>query len=81
MKVGDQVGWQWGRGIAIGTVIQVKPERTQIEIKGKIIRRNGTSDDPAIIIQSEKGSRVLKLQHEVQIVKEEEYVQKHTSIQ
>lgn len=74
MKVGDQVGWQWGRGIAIGLVTQIEPERTQIECNGKIIRRNGTRDDPAIIILSEKGSQVLKLQHEVQIIKEEKHV-------
>ena len=69
MKAGDQVGWQWGKGIATGEVLEVRSERTQVESKGKLISRNGTSDDPAVIIRSDNGSTVLKLAHEIQIVK------------
>ena len=69
MKIGDQVGWQWGAGIATGVVLEVHTERTQIESKGKLITRNGRSDDPAIVIKSDNGSMVIKLRHEVQVVK------------
>lgn len=69
MKVGDQVGWQWGSGIATGTVLELRPERTQIESKGKVITRNGQSDDPAVIIQGDNGSTVIKLAHEVQVTR------------
>ena len=44
MKIGDQIGWQWGSGLATGEVIELRPQRTQIESKGKIITRNGTPD-------------------------------------
>ena len=69
MNVGDQVGWQWGTGIATGEVLELRHERTQIESKGKLITRNGRSDDPAVIISGSNGARILKLVHELQIVK------------
>lgn len=69
MKVGDQVGWQWGNGLATGEVIDIRHEKTVIESKGKCITRNGRDDDPAVIIRSDNGSKVVKLEHEVQVVK------------
>lgn len=69
MKVGDQVGWQWGTGLATGVVVEVNRKRTQIESKDKIITRNGRADDPAIVITSDNGSKVLKLEHELQVIK------------
>jgi hypothetical protein len=66
MKVGDNVAWQWGNGLAEGQVKEVRHERTVILSKGKHITRNGTQDDPAIIIQHKSGNEVLKLAHEVQ---------------
>ena len=69
MKEGDQVGWKWSGGIATGTVVSVQPDRTEIESKGRHIVRNGTSDDPAVVIRHDNGTPVLKLAHEVQIIK------------
>lgn len=74
MNVGDQVGWQWGSGLATGTVLDIRKERTQIQTKGKTITRNGQNDDPAIIIKSVNGSQVIKLQHEIQVIKEADNV-------
>ncbi len=68
MKVGDQVGWQWGNGLATGEVREIRHDRTQIESKGKIITRNGRDDDPAIVIAGDSGSTILKLAHEVQVI-------------
>ncbi len=68
MKIGDYVGWKWGYGVAEGKIIDIKPEKTQIESKGKLITRNGTSEDPALIIEQDNGTRVLKLAHEVQLL-------------
>lgn len=70
MKIGDAVGWKWANGIAIGTVLDIKTERTEIESKGKRIVRNGNTEDPAVIIQHESGTLVLKLQHELQVINE-----------
>lgn len=66
LHVGDAVAWQWANGIAEGTVREVKPERTTIESKGKTIVRNGTPDNPALIIDHASGKPVLKLTSEVQ---------------
>ena len=69
MKIGDEVGWQWASGLATGTVEFISHERTEIESKGKHIVRNGTSDDPAVVIKHSGGSMVLKLQHEIKVIK------------
>lgn len=68
MKVGDFVGWKWGYGVAQGKIVAMKPDKTQIESKGKLITRNGTPDDPALIIEQNNGTRVLKLAREVQLL-------------
>lgn len=66
MKVNDMVAWNWGNGLAEGVVKEVRPERTEITSKGKKISRNGTPDNPALIIKHKSGNDVLKLQSEVQ---------------
>ncbi len=68
MKVGDQVGWQWGAGLATGEILGIHHERTQIESKGKVIVRNGSPDEPAIVIKSVNGSKVVKLKREIQVL-------------
>jgi Hypervirulence associated proteins TUDOR domain len=66
MKVNDSVAWTWGTGLAEGVIKSVHHERTEIESKGKKIVRNGTKDNPALIIEHISGTTVLKLQSEVQ---------------
>lgn len=68
MKLGDFVGWKWGYGVAQGKIVAIKREKTQIESKGKLITRNGSQNDPALILEQENGTRVLKLAHEVQLL-------------
>lgn len=65
MKAGDKVTWKWGNGTAEGIVKSVHAERTSIQSKGKTIKRNGTPDDPAVIIKPESGNDVLKLSSEI----------------
>lgn len=69
MKIGDTVGWRRGSGLATKEVLDILPQRTQIESKEKFITRNGRSDNPAVIIQSAKGSHVIKLTHELQVIR------------
>lgn len=66
MNPGDSVAWKWAQGIAEGVVQEVSPKRTEIMSKGKHIVRNGTPENPAIIIRHTSGTLVLKLQSEVQ---------------
>lgn len=64
-KNGDYVVWKWSNGLGHGTVDGVRLERTSIETKGKTIVRNGTPDNPAIIIKDHNGVKVLKLASEL----------------
>ena len=68
VAIGDEVGWLWAGSLATGTVIELFRTRQEIITKGKRIVRNGTAEDPALVIQHSKGSLVLKLQYEVQIL-------------
>lgn len=62
---GDTVYWKWGNGVAEGKVETVAHERIEIETKGKTIARNGSGDNPAIVIIQDNGTKVLKLSSEV----------------
>ena len=64
-KTGDWVVWQWFGSIAQGEVINVVAERSEIESAGKRIVRNGTPDNPAVIIRHKSGNNVLKLASEL----------------
>lgn len=66
INVGDEVGWQWGSGLASGVVESINETKTQIESKGSVITRNGSKSDPALVIKHKSGNDVLKLAHEVQ---------------
>ena len=66
MKAGDDVAWRWGNGLAEGRVMSVHHEPTTIQSKGKTIKRNGTADNPALIIEHTSGNNVLKRSSEVQ---------------
>ena len=65
-KIGDDVSWRWANGIASGRVIEVHAERTQIVSKDKLITRNGSEENPAVIIKQDNGTEVLKLSSELQ---------------
>jgi hypothetical protein len=65
IAVGQTVWWKWINGFAEGVVVDITPERTQIETKGKLITRNGTPDNPALIIEHANGTKILKLASEV----------------
>jgi hypothetical protein len=77
MKQNDHVGWKWANGIATGVISDVRPEKTEIVSKGARVVRNGTPDDPAIIIKQDNGTEVLKLAHEVQVLTEDQEDKTH----
>ena len=71
MKQGDYVAWRWGNGLAEGRVKSVHYEPITITSKGKTIKRNGTADNPALVIEHKSGNDVLKLASEVQKTEKE----------
>ncbi|CUH39696.1 hypothetical protein JSE7799_02424 [Jannaschia seosinensis] len=62
---GDKVSWSWGNGTATGKVQKVYSSKITRKIDGSEITRNGSDDDPALYIEQEDGSGVLKLSSEV----------------
>ena len=65
IRKGTQVKWSWGSGEATGVVKEIREESVSREIKGAEVTRNGTQDDPALIIEQDDGTEVLKLKSEV----------------
>lgn len=66
IQIGSEVGWLWMNSLTTGTVSEVHAKRHEIISKGKRIVRNGSEEDPVLVIKHAKGSLVLKLSHEVQ---------------
>lgn len=65
LAIDDRVEWDWGRGTGEGRVAELHDSRTQRTIKGATITRNGTPDNPAVIVQLDDGGTVLKLASEL----------------
>lgn len=51
IREGTDVRWSWGTGEARGTVAEVHHERVERTIKGTEQVRNGTGENPAIVIE------------------------------
>lgn len=64
-KVDDTVAWRWAGGVAEGVVLSVEYQRTEILSKGSLIVRNGTAENPAVVILHKNGNEVLKLASEL----------------
>lgn len=64
-KVGAKVQWKWlGRAID-GVVKEVHFKSISKTIKGKSIKRNGSKEKPAYLVESVAGNLALKLQSEL----------------
>jgi hypothetical protein len=64
-KTQQKIYWQWmGRSIE-GIIIEVHESPVVKEIKGKLIKRNGSTEKPAYFVQSTAGNFALKLESEL----------------
>lgn len=66
IREGSRVKWKWGTGTATGKVISCYTKKVNKEIEGSKITRNGEEGNKALFIEQEDGSKVLKLESEVQ---------------
>jgi len=66
IKKGTTVKWKWGKSHVEGKVVEVHKEEIEKTIDGKKIKRKGTDDDPALVIEQDDKQLVLKLQSEVE---------------
>lgn len=65
IREGSPVSWKWGNGTAEGKVKEIHREKITKKIKGSQVTRNGTSDNPAYLIEQEDGTELLKLRSEL----------------
>ncbi|MFN3454215.1 MAG: DUF2945 domain-containing protein [Pseudobdellovibrio sp.] len=64
-KKNSKVYWKWlGRKIP-GHIVDVYFEPTVQTIKGKSIKRNGSKECPAYLVESQSGNQALKLHTEI----------------
>ncbi len=66
IREGTVVRWKWGDGYANGKVAERHESTVQRTIDGTKLTRNGSADDPALVIRQEDGQTVLKLESEVE---------------
>ena len=66
IRKGTKVRWKWGSSWAEGTVDEVRHDDVSRTSKGEQVTRHGTDDDPALVIQQDDGTVVLKREHEVE---------------
>ncbi len=66
IREGTEVSWKWGNGRAVGKVSERHEQSVTRTINGSSITRNGSQDDPALVIEQDDGQVVLKLQSEVE---------------
>jgi hypothetical protein len=64
-KKGATVSWKWGQGEPSGQVEEVFFEPVEKTIKGTLVKRNASQDNPAYLIKEDNGNIVLKLHSEL----------------
>ncbi|SFC90017.1 hypothetical protein SAMN04487907_11244 [Zunongwangia mangrovi] len=66
IQKGSNVKWDWGNGTAEGKVTKTYTEEVTKTIDGSEITRKGEQGNKALLIEQEDGSKVLKLEKEVE---------------
>lgn len=65
-RVNAKIKWKWAGSTIKGKIVEIFMGPVEKEIKGKMIRRNGTVERPAYLVQSEAGNFALKLHTELE---------------
>lgn len=63
--IGQAVQWKWMGRYIDGSVLEIYHDPITINIKGKNIKRNGSAQKPAYLVESVAGNKALKLQSEL----------------
>jgi len=67
-KINAKVQWKWLGGVIEGHVVEVYFKPVEKMIKGKKIKRNGSKEKPAYLVQSKAGNFALKLHTELEAI-------------
>ena len=62
---GTAVEWEWGSGVATGTIRERFTRDVERSLEGTSVKRKATQDEPAYLIEQDDGDRVLKSHSEV----------------
>lgn len=65
LRKGARVKWNWGQGIGRGMIAERFERHVERTIEGALVRRNGSADNPAFLVKTDKGDEVLKLASEL----------------
>jgi hypothetical protein len=65
-RKGQSIMWRWGTGKGHGKIVEAFERRVQRTIEGARISRNGSHENPAYLIETTDGKRVLKRGSELQ---------------
>ncbi len=66
-RIKQKVSWKWVGGTVEGQVVRIFRERVERKIKGSIIVRKGSKENPAYLVKSDKGNFALKLHSELSL--------------
>jgi len=66
IQEGSNVKWEWGNGTATGKVKKTYTTKVTKTISGNEVTRDGEEGNKALYIEQEDGSKVLKLESEVE---------------
>lgn len=64
-RKGMRVKWNWGQGVGRGRVAERFDRPVERTIEGALIRRNGSSRNPAYLVSTDNDGEVLKLGSEL----------------
>ncbi len=62
---GQNVKWNWGSGEGEGKIKERFEGEVERTLKGSKIKKNGSEDNPAFLIEQDDGDEVLKLGSEL----------------
>lgn len=65
-QVGDRVQWSWGEGEAVGVIQEIIKEPITLELRGTMVRCEGSEEDPAFLIRQDDGDELVKRSSEVE---------------
>lgn len=65
MKKGDKVHWNWGKSQAEGTIKEKTEKAVSKKIKGTVVKRKASKEEPAYIIEQKNGNEVIKSESEL----------------
>lgn len=66
IQKGSTVRWNWGNGVAKGTVEETYDKEVEKTIEGSTFLMRGEKGNKALLIKQDDGSQVLKLESDVE---------------